>query len=449
VVNRMYSFLITLAVVTSILYATESRIESMGKRDIFFRDDMQVFKNPATIGIFGNFVMGTMGFVNDAIDTSIVPERSFDSAMVFVDSDNDSVSVSVPYTVYDTVYGKRTDVPTNQWFGVVYNYQLSKTLGVFGGAAFNRDNELDLFYDSLRTVIQTECLTKLALPEKTAFPEVRGKMDLMLGAALQGLNVGIGFSKASQDLKFIYDSTEYGSDVSLTSLSLGMETQAGTHSIEAYARLSMISYSNSTPDSAIDMPATTDNSLEIGARGFIKTNLKGGIVFVPALTIAKNALFNRTYSRYSGGVGMNLRLDGGLFWAGLEGEYFINTKDSTSYDSAANVERSGYGAHFNFGIEKSLIWKWLIVRVGGSKYIGIRTTKSAGNSLREWVENTADDGSSDDVLGFGIGLNYQSRLRFDITLNEALPYFNPFSNGLQNSTNGAHMVLRISSTFSL
>jgi hypothetical protein len=65
------------------------------------------------------------------------------------------------------------------------------------------------------------------------------------------------------------------------------------------------------------------------------------------------------------------------------------------------------------------------------------------------VENPVDDGGNNDFLGFGIGLNYQNRLRFDITLNESLPYFNPFGSGLQNSSNGGHMLLRISSTFSL
>ena len=422
------SFIILFLFLFAGLYATESRIESMGKRDLFFRDDMSIFYNPANIGVFGNFVTGSLGFVNDVRDTEFVNPR-----VVYTRISDTSVVSSVEV---DTVVKRKTATPTNQWFGVVYNYQINNQVGVFGGAAFNRVDEFLNLYENLRG--QKKYRTD------HIFPSLKGKSDYIIGGKVKDINFGIGYYSASQNL--IEEANTYDVSVSLSKINAGVEMGLGEHSLEVFGGMGMITYSNSstnTTSSVYNIKETTDNSMFGGARFFYQTKLGRGLIFVPALKYTSLALFDLTDTRVSGGMGINYRLDGGLFWAGVEGESF-STEDSVS-------TVSGAGARFNFGIEKSLIFKWLQVRIGGMKFIGSQDvkTKSTGITTTEWIENPIDDGMSDDFLGFGIGVNYQNRLRFDITLNESLPYFNPFGNGLQNSSNGGHMLLRISSTFSL
>ena len=111
-----------------------------------------------------------------------------------------------------------------------------------------------------------------------------------------------------------------------------------------------------------------------------------------------------------------------------------------------------FGAQVSFGVEKSIKWDWFLVRVGGSRSLFKRDIAGAGVSdfnTAYFFENSDVDGTPQDMIGFGIGLNFEGRLRFDITLNEALPFFNPFGGGLKQSANGAHPFLQISSTFSL
>jgi hypothetical protein len=109
------------------------------------------------------------------------------------------------------------------------------------------------------------------------------------------------------------------------------------------------------------------------------------------------------------------------------------------------------GLHISFGLEKGMGWDWFIVRVGGSRsWYSQKVEGISGAFFRNsWEENTDVDGTAEDLIGFGIGLNFEGRLKFDLTLNEALPYFNPFGQGLRQSPNGAHPILQISSTFNL
>jgi hypothetical protein len=451
--------LIKCLVLTALLamhaFPTESRIEAMGKRDVFFRDDMSIFRNPANVGIFGNFVTGALGFADDVSDSILAYSGllTLDTGQYLVpDINGDTLSIPMvrDTTIYDTI--TRTSTLTNQWFGVVHNFKINKKLGVFGGAAFNRTDEFLSFYDSLKITREHR--------RGINMPTLRGKTDFMLGVKFNKINVGAGYYHASQDSQYqvnvsktvqnslgldstFWEIENHGPAVSLNRFNVGTEVGIGKHSLEVSGGMGTITYSNKTLDSTFNLSETTDLSIFAGTRFFMQTSIGGGLVFVPAVNFRKCELFNDNTTNISGGVGLNLRLDRGFFWAGVEGEMYDAENDSL------DITVSGIGARFNFGIEKSLIFKWLMVRVGGSKYIGIQSTKAVGITTDEWVENAVDDGTSKDFLGFGIGLNYQNRLRFDITLNESLPYFNPFGRGLEHSSNGGHMLLRISSTFSL
>src|SRR3989339_1331042 len=131
--------------------ATESRIESMGKRDIFFRDDMSIFRNPAGIGVLGNFVTGSLGFVSDSKELVLNNPRLVTSVDTSISCSTTTGGIFHPSTsqlVFDTSYQVKTGTPTNQWFGVVYNYELNPNFALFGGAAFNREDDLLLFYNA-------------------------------------------------------------------------------------------------------------------------------------------------------------------------------------------------------------------------------------------------------------------------------------------------------------
>lgn len=426
-------------VCVQLVSATESRVESMGKRDIFFRDDMSVFRNPAEIGVLGNFITGSLGFVSDVMETTLVnPHLVRTNDTIILNGNVDTLVVPSDSLAFDTRQTGKTGTPTNQWFGVVYNYAVNRNITILMGAAFNREDDFALLYDKVKHTRKYRA--------GNVFPDLKGKSDFMVGAHYKTINVGLGYYRASQDLKYEgSDKKSYGPDVALTKINLGTEVGLGSHSLEVFGGIGSMGYSNKaeSPDTNLDISSATDNSAFAGARLFLQTKLGGGLVFVPAVNYAGVTMFDSSATTISGGLGLNLRLDQGFFWAGLEGESFSGENDSLK------LEESGYGVHFNFGIEKSLIWKWFIVRVGGHKYFGVRTITVNKEDTKEWVENAADNGRSDDFLGFGVGLNYQNRLRFDITLNEWVPYFNPFGKGLDNSPNGGHMLLRISSTFSL
>jgi hypothetical protein len=437
VFKRVSLFILLLFLIQ--VFSTESRIESMGKRDLFFKDEMSIFYNPANIGVFGSFVTGSLGFVHDESETLLTNPRVKDSTVV-----NGTDTDLVTSVAVDTVVNPKTATPTNQWFGVAYSYSPNDKYSVFGGAAFNREDEYLRMYDAVRI---HKSYRKDQTNRPMAFPELKGKSDYILGGRIHNVNIGAGYYSASQDL--IQEDSKYNVSISLNRINAGAEIGIGQHSLEVFGGTGFTTYSNDnrTADSTVlNIKATTDNSVFAGARFFLQTRFGGGLVIVPGIKYSRITLFDSTDTRVNGGIGLNYRLDGGLFWAGVEAEYYT-TGDSTV--SGGKSTTTGKGARFNFGIEKSLIFKWLMVRVGGNKFIATQQVKQGGITTTEWVQNPVDDGTSEDFLGFGIGLNYQNRLRFDITLNESLPYFNPFGNGLRYSSNGGHMLLRISSTFSL
>jgi hypothetical protein len=161
----------------------------------------------------------------------------------------------------------------------------------------------------------------------------------------------LGYYSASQNR--IEQDKKYDVSVSLNRINAGAEVGLGEHSLELFFGNGMISYSNTnnTRDSSTyNVKSKSDNSMFGGARFFLQTKLGGGLIFVPAVKYTSVALFDSTDTRISGGIGINYRLDGGLFWAGVEGESFATENGA--------VEISGAGARFNFGIEKSLIFKW-------------------------------------------------------------------------------------------
>jgi hypothetical protein len=115
------------------------------------------------------------------------------------------------------------------------------------------------------------------------------------------------------------------------------------------------------------------------------------------------------------GLGLNLNIDKGFFWAGLEflyGQRDVNT-DSES-EALQNV-----GGRISFGIERNVVWDWFVIRAGGQKSLMV---KSLGPNERELEENPASDDSDEDLISFGFGINIENRLRLDFVASERIPY---------------------------
>jgi hypothetical protein len=135
------------------------------------------------------------------------------------------------------------------------------------------------------------------------------------------------------------------------------------------------------------------------------------------------------------GLGLNLNIDKGFFWTGLE--FLYCQKDADDETAEQNV-----GGKISFGIERNILWDWFVIRVGGQKSLMVKTE---GTSDRILVENPASNGSKDDLVGLGFGINIENRLRIDFVASEIFPYTfsNLISNGMQK-----YLFNRVSATYS-
>jgi hypothetical protein len=144
---------------------------------------------------------------------------------------------------------------------------------------------------------------------------------------------------------------------------------------------------------------------------------------------------------FNAGLGINLNIDRGFFWAGLEGLYnktsnAIVEVDSKNEDVFGKTDK--IGGRVGFGIERNVLTDWFIIRVGGAKELA-KESKSSGNKGYEWVE-TPDA----DHVSLGMGVNIEDRLKIDFTVSQNLPY--TFTNLF--SGNSAYLASRVSAVFS-
>jgi hypothetical protein len=157
------------------------------------------------------------------------------------------------------------------------------------------------------------------------------------------------------------------------------------------------------------------------------------------------------------GLGVNVSLDRGFFWLGAQGLFDENdmtgtTGDSTlgtlSFNSHSNTKTSQSirGGLISFGIERNVWWDWLVLRVGGQKEITYRdqTSNIPDQTFNYIFTNPTNDGTIDDAVGFGIGINIEEKLKVDATVAEDLPY----TAGNLLSAPLHHIISRISATYS-
>jgi hypothetical protein len=373
-------------------YATDARVISMGKHDAFFMDEVSVFRNPANLSIYPNMVYGSFGKFNA----------------------DDSAKSKV----------------LDPFFGIIVSYSLNEETDAGGqypmlslGAMFNRyDDDLGYITEGSPDFIGgTDTSANLKDP--------KGKFDFMLGYVLKnGVMLGIGTYLAMQNYEF--DSERYETKLYKGNFGLNWPV-AKTMDLEISIGGGAI-----TAIDANEVLADNDYFGRFEVRLFSQlAGINGD--FVPRaridfLNIERN---NRLKVDVAAGLGLNLNIDKGFFWAGLE--FLYGQMDSKKMDPMQKV-----GGRVSFGIERNILWDWFVIRVGGQKSLMVQNN---GTNETELIENTAFDETKNDLVGLGFGINIENRLRIDFVASEIFPY--TFSN-LISSGQQAYLFNRVSATYS-
>jgi hypothetical protein len=391
-------------------FATDARVITMGRHDNFFMDEVSIFKNPANINIYPNMVYGSYGEYRP----SLADTGQF-SGMKASNQD-----------------------PVNPFFGSIVSYSLKQTsenrnqYPMFSfGALFNR-------YDEILNYI-TPGNAKYAGNPGDVMTQPAGKIDLLAGYVLEnGAMLGIGGYLAFQsetDRDVVdYETSVYKGNVGVNwpvAKSTNLEVSMGGGILRAKG-------DDGANLNAKKIIADNDYFVRGDIRLFSALSVINGDL-VPHLGVQRVTLFygDVTYTDVAGGVGVNVNIDKGFFWTGVEGLY-------RDYIYASDSARTGIGGRVSFGIERSIWWDWFVIRVGGQKVLLYSTNDAEGRSMGRWEENTPADGSDNDLVSLGFGLNVENRLRVDFVAAEDIAY--TFTNLFSKPMH--HLFTRVSATYS-
>ncbi|MBR5692120.1 MAG: hypothetical protein IKX42_00290 [Fibrobacter sp.] len=406
-------------------FATFARIESMGKNTTYIMDDVSIFDNPANINLYPNYLIGEFG----------------------------------PYTE-DVPAGTNQD-PRFPNFGGIFSVSLGDEnnpdprLSI--GGLFGRISELSMYLPT--TVIGED-------GKKTGTPETVTNFDGFLGGTLtSGDAWGLHIYIAHQDGGYKTPSGSYQVDsdafASIVQADGGFNLQFGSNiDFEISFGLARIQYGPEHQNFFDD----GDFSFLAKSRAFFTLEALDGEL-VPAFSMKLIQAPGIEDKHAQVGLGINVALDRGFFWLG--GDFVWNkmrahdwtfdyvTGESVydaSNDSDPNWdERSDIGGMISFGIERNIWWDWFVIRVGGQKSILYtecdQNEKNKGTSGicvesgNFFTTNPLADGTADDHVGFGFGINIEEKLKIDVTVAEDMLFRNPFQGE-------GRLFSRISATYS-
>lgn len=393
-------------------YATDARVIAMGREDNFFMDEVSIFRNPANINLYPNMVYGSYG--------------------VYRNTDTNA-NAGLTRTNRD---------PVDPFFGALVSYSLNQNsenrnqYPMFSfGAVFNRHDD---FLDYI-----TPGTDKFMGPASTVLLPPTGKIDLLAGYVLQnGGMIGIGtylaFQSVTQNDTVQSETSEYKGTVGINwpvakSTNLEISGAGGILRSKGY-------YNGDTANKII--LANDDVFLKGDLRMFSALTILNGD-FVPHFGAQwvnlEDANANAIkITEVNAGVGINVNIDKGFFWTGIEGLY----RDLYTVDST----KTGIGGRVSFGIERSIWWDWFVIRVGGQKVLLYNSVKmpSESDPRGSWYENPPSDGSDNDLVSLGFGLNVENRLRVDFVAAEDIAY--TFTNLISGPED--HIFTRVSATYS-
>lgn len=397
----------------------------MGKNTTYIMDDVSIFDNPANINLYPNYLIGEFG----------------------------------PYTE-DVPAGTNQD-PRFPNFGGIFSVSLGDEnnpdprLSI--GGLFGRISELSMYLPT--TVIGED-------GKKTGTPETVTNFDGFLGGTLtSGDAWGLHIYIAHQDGGYKTPSGSYQVDsdafASIVQADGGFNLQFGSNiDFEISFGLARIQYGPEHQNFFDD----GDFSFLAKSRAFFTLEALDGEL-VPAFSMKLIQAPGIEDKHAQVGLGINVALDRGFFWLG--GDFVWNkmrahdwtfdyvTGESVydaSNDSDPNWdERSEIGGMISFGIERNIWWDWFVIRVGGQKSILYtecdQNEKNKGTSGicvesgNFFTTNPLADGTADDHVGFGFGINIEEKLKIDVTVAEDMLFRNPFQGE-------GRLFSRISATYS-
>ena len=418
-------------------FATFARIESMGKNTTYIMDDVSIFDNAANINLYSNYLIGEFG----------------------------------PYTDNDLKAGGNVD-PQHPSFGGIFSIAIGDDNNpdprISIGGLFGRVNAELMQYLPNKVVGDNG--------EVTNVPETVTNFDGFLGGTLSDGNAwGLHVYIATQDGGDKGEDGNYqvskNSFASVVQADGGMNFQFTNYfDLEFSLALARIQYGPEHHNFFDD----GNFSWLIKSRAFFTLDAINGEL-VPALNLKFIDAPGLDEKHAQVGVGVNVALDRGFFWMGLD---FIYNKrkahdwlfdkslnggswvyDSRNEDNKHWDERTDVGGMISFGIERNIWWDWFIIRVGGQK--SILYTDCNVNDKNEakykadkggkygickedgnfFSTNPLADGTSKDHIGFGFGINIEEKLKIDVTVAEDMLFRNPFQGE-------GRLFSRISATYS-
>ncbi|MDR2732621.1 MAG: hypothetical protein LBB36_05325 [Fibromonadaceae bacterium] len=421
-------FAIAAVVIGSVsAFATNARVESMGKNSTFIMDDISIFDNPANINLYPNFLIGELG--------------------VYTGPGTETVDA-----------GENHD-PWHPWFGGIFSLDIGGGNSLSIAGVLNRKEErlLRYFPDYLAVKKGASELDYIKMPTPVT------NFDGFLGANFNNKAFGMHIYIAHQDGLDGNNNINKDAYVSALQLDLGTNIEiSSNYSLEFAVGTARLQYGPS------DRGLFDGNlfSLFADARMFSKVSAINGHL-IPVASFRNMNAAGRDEMDIGLGMGVDAAFDRGFFWLGLKGFYNVqhayanwikDLKDGeviTVYydlgdDKFSPAPRSTlwqFGGTISFGIERNIWWDWFVLRVGGQKNIAYADYKKGKNndidrtnnilcpsnynlngceSGNYFITNPVNDGTINDNVGFGFGINVEEKLKIDFTVAEDVVFRNPF-----------------------
>jgi hypothetical protein len=211
--------------------------------------------------------------------------------------------------------------------------------------------------------------------------------------------------------------------------------------LEVSGGLGLLQYSGPNLLDTFKIPphSTNDISYFLNARLF-STLLSLNGELVPVFKIKQINVRSYEVLEWSTGLGANVTLDRGFFWAGAE--FIRNSTDQPSGAGGQSKNITTVHIPLSFGIERNVVWEWLVLRVGFRKVVWGTSTNQ--NDFSKLETNPENDMSINDHVGGGIGINIEEKLKIDAVMAEDFLY----KWGNLISGNEHHIFTRITATYS-
>ena len=399
-------------------FATFARVESMGKNTTYIMDDVSIFDNPANANLYSNYLIGGFG----------------------------------SYTDNNPAIGENSD-PKHPTFGGIFSISFGDDNNpdpkfTIGGLFGRVNSDLAMYLPQY---------VKSSEKDAVPVPETVTNFDGFLGGT---------FSSGDAWGLHIYIAHQDGGDIDETSGTYQPNSKAYASIVEADGGLNVqtssgTSYEASFGLARIQYGPDHHNFFDDGdftflakARAFFTLEAIDGEL-VPAVSMKLAQAPGIDDKHAQAGAGINVAMDRGFFWLGLDfiwnqmkAHDWVYDKavgdgawvyDSRNEDDPHWDKRSDIGGKISFGIERNIWWDWFVIRVGGQKKI--LYTDCDVNSKNSYTDsrygickddgtffttNPLADGSNEDHVGFGFGINIEERLKIDVTVAEDLLFRNPF-----------------------